>query len=78
MPPRRKFFGVHHPIDNIERPTNQLTVGNDQVTPVTSIRNLGIYTDAGLSMRTQYPPKLLLAGVAALLFFVALKVFNGP
>ena len=33
-------------------PTNQLTVGNDQVTPVTSVRNLGIYLDADLSMRT--------------------------
>ena len=32
--------------------TNQLTVGNDQVTPVTSVRNLGIYLDADLSMRT--------------------------
>ena len=27
-------------------PTNQLTVGNDQVTPVTSVRNLSIYRDA--------------------------------
>jgi len=33
-------------------PTNQLTVGNDLVTPVTSVRNLGIYMDADLSMRT--------------------------
>ena len=33
-------------------PTSQLTVGNDQVTPVTSVRNLGIYVDADLSMRT--------------------------
>ena len=33
-------------------PTNQLTVGNDQVTPVSSVRNLGIYMDADLSMRT--------------------------
>ena len=24
-------------------PTNRLTVGNDQVTPVTSVRNIGIY-----------------------------------
>ena len=36
-------------------PTNQLTVGNDQVTPVTSVRNLGIYMDADLSMRTRPP-----------------------
>jgi len=35
-----------------ELPTNQLTVGNDQVTPVSSVRNLGIYMDADLSMRT--------------------------
>jgi len=34
-------------------PTNQLTVGNDQVTPVTSVRNLGICMDADLSMRTR-------------------------
>ena len=33
-------------------PTNQLTVGNDQVTPVTSVRKFGIYMDASLSMRT--------------------------
>ena len=28
------------------------SVGNDQVTPVTSVRNFGIYVDADLSMRT--------------------------
>ena len=33
-------------------PVTQLTVGNDQVTPVTSVRNLGIYMDSDLSMRT--------------------------
>ena len=32
-------------------PTNQLTVGNDQVIPVTCFRNLGIYMDTDLSMR---------------------------
>jgi len=33
-------------------PVSQLTVGNDQVTPVTSVCNLGIYMDADLSVRT--------------------------
>ena len=33
-------------------PVTQLTVGNHQVTPVTSVRNLGIYMDSDLSMRT--------------------------
>ena len=33
-------------------PISQFTIGNDQVTPVMSIRNLGIYMDADLSMRT--------------------------
>jgi len=33
-------------------PTSQLTVGNDQLTSVTSVRNLGIYVDVDLSMRT--------------------------
>jgi len=33
-------------------PTVPLVVGNDTVPPVSSVRNLGIYVDADLSMRT--------------------------
>ena len=33
-------------------PVTQLTIGNDQVTPVTSVRNLSIYMDSIISMRT--------------------------
>jgi len=36
-------------------PVTQLTVDNDQVTPVTSVRKLGIYMDSDLSMRTRHP-----------------------
>ena len=48
-------------------PTSHFTVGNDQVTPVTSVSNLGIYVDADLSMPTHVSELLL----AALLFCVA-------
>jgi len=33
-------------------PTVRLVVGNDTVPPLSSVRNLGIYVDADLSMRT--------------------------
>jgi len=53
-------------------PTNQLTIGNDQVTPVTSIHNLGIHMDwTPIYPREHMSSELL---PAALLFFVTLEL----
>jgi len=52
---RRKSCGARHHVDNTRYrlPTTAVRVGADTVAPTTSVRDLGIYIDSDLSMRTQ-------------------------
>jgi len=50
---RRKYCGALQPVDKVIH-SDPLAVGSDLVSPVRSVRDLGIFIDAILTMRT-YP-----------------------
>ena len=50
--PRPKSSGVHrHDVNTI--PTGPVRVGDALVSPVTAARDISVYIDAGITMRTQ-------------------------